>query len=52
VDAMEEDRARRGLFYLITFATVPIFLWELSLGLWLVVKASSPPPSPSAERCS
>jgi hypothetical protein len=39
-----------GLF-LAAIATVPIFLWELSLGLWLVVKASSPPPSPSAECC-
>jgi hypothetical protein len=26
-------------------ATAPIFLWELSLGVYLVVKASSRPPS-------
>jgi len=25
-------------------ATVPIFLWELSLGLWLVVKGFKPFP--------
>jgi hypothetical protein len=25
-------------------ATIPIFLWELSLGLWLVVKGFTPSP--------
>jgi hypothetical protein len=26
-------------------ATIPIFLWELSLGVWLVVKGFTPPPT-------
>ena len=29
---------------LAAIATVPIFLWELSLGLWLVVKCFKPSP--------
>jgi MFS-type transporter involved in bile tolerance (Atg22 family) len=29
---------------LAAIATVPIFLWELSLGLWLVVKGFKPSP--------
>ena len=29
-------------------ATAPIFLWELSLGIWLVAKGFNPPPSPPA----
>jgi hypothetical protein len=27
-------------------AVLPIFVWELSLGVWLVSRASGPPPSP------
>ena len=27
-------------------ATLPVALWEFSLGLWLTFRASGPPPSP------
>ena len=33
---------------LAVIATAPIFAWELSLGLWLVIKGFKPSPSPLA----
>jgi len=37
-------RGDHAVTALTVIATVPIFLWELSLGLWLVVKGFKPSP--------
>jgi hypothetical protein len=41
-------RGNHPIPVLAAIATAPIFLWELSLGIWLVAKGFNPPPSPPA----
>jgi uncharacterized protein DUF4386 len=41
-------RGNHPIPVLAAIATAPIFLWELSLGIWLVVKGFKPSPSPPA----